>query len=150
MRPRVWYNDIHICIYIHTNLPTCLFNFKDSKPLAVFFSNSNGNNIRQLFFKSQSRQVLNLWLEWTRCLVREERPQDFLPRFGVEGWRLKIHPIDSDSFLGSVFLESTHLPALPKYAKVVNLQVHSILEYGRWMTIMTNTYQYYPILWSLL
>jgi len=83
------------------------------------------------FFKSQSRQVLNLWLEWTRCLVREERPQDFLPRFGVEGWRLKIHPIDSDSFLGSVFLESTHLPALPKYAKVVNLQVHGILEYGR-------------------
>ena len=28
---------IYVYIYIHTNLPTCLFNFKDSKPLAVFF-----------------------------------------------------------------------------------------------------------------
>eukprot|EP00913_Durusdinium_trenchii_P013300 g12483.t1 len=30
----------------------------------------------------EMKQVLNLWLEWTRCIVREERPQDFLPRFG--------------------------------------------------------------------
>ncbi|CAK9101409.1 unnamed protein product [Durusdinium trenchii] len=33
----------------------------------------------------EMKQVLNLWLEWTRCIVREERPQDFLPRFGIEG-----------------------------------------------------------------
>jgi len=33
----------------------------------------------------EMKQVLNLWLEWTRCIVRDERPQDFLPRFGIEG-----------------------------------------------------------------
>ncbi|CAL1150205.1 unnamed protein product, partial [Cladocopium goreaui] len=33
----------------------------------------------------EMKQVLNLWLEWTRCIVREERPQDFLPRFGIDG-----------------------------------------------------------------